>query len=280
MGIAMLKGWLDMPRLSRLDVVEPFPSPDLVALEQSAQGRVRVFANVENLYAANAAPDIIVLAVKPQMMADVVAQITGAAAVLAKAGAEAAKPPLVISIAAGKTIAFFEALFPPATPIIRVMPNTPAAIGKGVSVLCGNRAVTQDMGAFAAALLGVLGHVHAVSDESLMDAVTALSGSGPAYIFYLTEVLEQAGKAIGLPPELARDLARQTVVGSAALMESAQNQTQPQTLPQTPADLRIAVTSPNGTTQAALEVLMAKDGIYPVFEAALNAAARRSRELS
>lgn len=264
MGLAMLRGWLNFEDLSVFYIVDPFPSDELRTLEKE-HSRVRVFPDIQAFYQECSTPDILVLAVKPQMMGDVLNQI--------KAQQQGAPAQCIVSIAAGTTISTFETAFEGIIlPIIRVMPNTPAAIGKGVSVLCANDHVTSAMHVMAEKLLSVLGYVHSVDKEGLMDAVTALSGSGPAYIFYLAEVMAQAGAACGLPADLARDLARQTVTGAAALLEHEVNiEAQ---------DLRKAVTSPGGTTQAALEVLMQDERMLTLFKDALGAATHRSKELS
>lgn len=259
MGIAMLKGWMAMARLTPVHVVEPYPAPALNDMAARSGGRLRIYHDIADL--PEAAADILVLAVKPQSMPEVLERLRPFEAGMA------------VSIAAGRSSLFVAGYLKPGTTVLRVMPNTPAAIGEGASVVYAGPDADAAMRDVARDLLGVLGDVHFVADEGLMDAVTALSGSGPAYVFYLTEVMEAAGVAIGLPPQLARDLARKTVTGAAALMDAEAGQS--------PADLRKAVTSPNGTTQAALEVLMDdKGGIGPVFADALSAAARRSRELS
>lgn len=259
MGIAMLKGWLAMDRLAHLYVIEPYPAPALTDMAARSGGRLELYHDIGEW--AQAKADILVLAVKPQSMPEVLDRLRHVVA------------GMVVSIAAGRSSGFIAEYMGADVPVLRVMPNTPAAIGEGVSVVYAGAQVVPAMRDVARDLLSVLGDVHFVADEALMDAVTALSGSGPAYVFYLTEVMEAAGVAAGLPPALARDLARKTVTGSAALMQAEAGQS--------PAELRKAVTSPNGTTQAALEVLMdAEKGIGPVFVDALAAAARRSRELS
>ena len=151
------------------------------------------------------------------------------------------------------------------------MPNTPAAIGRGITVACANPRVTPSSAAFATQLLAAVGESAWVEDEALLDAVTAVSGSGPAYVFLLIEALAQAGEAAGLPPDLALRLARSTVAGSGELARLSA---------ESPAQLREDVTSPGGTTRAALDVLMAKDGLVPLIRRAVAAAAARSRELA
>jgi pyrroline-5-carboxylate reductase len=178
---------------------------------------------------------------------------------------------LVLSIAAGKPIALFEQAFGPGVPIVRAMPNTPAAVGRGTTVLCANAAADAAHRYQAQALLAAVGETHWVEDEDLMHAVTALSGGGPAYVFLLIEAMAAAGTKAGLPTDLAARLARSTVTGSAELARLS---------PAPPDQLRRDVTSPRGTTEAALRVLMAEDGLPALMERAIAAAAARSRELA
>jgi pyrroline-5-carboxylate reductase len=151
------------------------------------------------------------------------------------------------------------------------MPNTPAAVGCGITVCCAGAGVTAAQRAACQELLEAVGEVGWVDDEALIDAVTAVSGSGPAYVFWLTECLAAAGEKVGLDPALSARLARATVFGAGELLRQS---------PDSPAQLRKNVTSPNGTTQAALDVLMAADGLGPLLDRAVAAAARRSRELA
>lgn len=254
MGGAMLEGWLALgldPR--NVVVVEPQPSPELAALEQKGVVLNPSAGAVSNI-------GTIVLAVKPQVAADVlpaVAAMTGHGT-------------LVLSIMAGRTLGFLQAGLPKAA-IVRAMPNTPAAIGRGITVAVPNSVVTAEQKARAHGLLTASGAVEWISDESLMDAVTAVSGSGPAYVFLLAETLTQAGLAAGLPPALAAKLARETVAGAGELLHRS---------PLDPATLRKNVTSPGGTTAAALKVLMAAEGLDPLMRAAVLAATKRSRELA
>jgi len=201
------------------------------------------------------------LATKPQIMDNICAGLKD----------HLHKDTLILSIAAGKSIAYFEGYFGNDHPIIRTMPNTPAAIGKGITVACPNAAVSAAQKKNAETLLKAGGLVDWLEDENLLNAVTALSGSGPAYIFHLIETLAKTGEQIGLSRDLAEKLARQTVIGSAALAEDDEG---------TPASqLRKNVTSPGGTTQAALEILM--DGrLEEIYKEALNAAKTRGEELS
>ena len=206
-------------------------------------------------------PKAIVFAVKPQAMAAVLPayeQLAGSGAV-------------VLSIAAGTAIARFEAAFGATTPVVRAMPNTPAAIGQGVTALFANPHAGARQRELCAELMAAVGQVLWIDDEEHMHAITALSGSGPAYVFYLIEVLAKAAIGSGLPEALAWPLARATVAGSAALAASSERPVEA---------LRQQVTSPGGTTQAALEVLMAQDGMQPLFERAIAAATQRSRELA
>ena len=205
--------------------------------------------------------DVIVLAVKPQVMGDVAASIKHLVT----------PTTLILSIAAGKTISFFEQIFGTAQPIIRTMPNTPALIGKGISVLYGNTSATDKHRQTATDLLSTVGHTEWIDDETLMNAVTAVSGSGPAYVFYLIEAMTDAGIAAGLSPALSEKLARQTVIGAAALADKDTT---------TPAStLRQNVTSKGGTTEAALDVLMSDSGFSNLMSKAILSAKERGEEL-
>ncbi len=257
MGGAMLDGWLAAGTASRVVVVDRAGLPASV----SGDARVALAAGAAGL-PDGFVPDVVVLAVKPQVMEEALPAYRA----LVRPGT------VFLSIAAGKTIAYFERLLGEEAVVVRSMPNTPAAIGRGMTVAVANSRVSEAQRALSDRLLRAVGDVAWVEDEGLLDPVTALSGSGPAYVFFLVEAMARAGEAAGLPADLALRLARATVSGSGALLDAA-----PQ---QEPADLRKAVTSPNGTTQAALEVLMAPDGLQPVLTAAIAAAARRSRELA
>jgi pyrroline-5-carboxylate reductase len=256
MGGAMLAGWLERgmdPRL--IHVQDPSP-PDEVRALLERHG----IAAASAIDALPAAPAVIVAAVKPQVMDRVfpaVARLAGWDTV-------------VLSIAAGKSIASFETVLAPATAVVRAMPNTPAAVGRGITVCCPNRHVTAGQRALCEALLGAVGEVGWIGDEGLMDAVTAVSGSGPAYVFLLAEALEQAAIAQGLDPALSRRLARATVAGAGELMRQSDLDA---------AVLRKNVTSPGGTTAAALEVLMAPGGMVDDLAHAVAAATKRGREL-
>ena len=177
----------------------------------------------------------------------------------------------MLSIAAGRTIAGFETHLPAGTSVVRAMPNTPAAVARAITVCCPNAQVTPRQRATCTALLEAIGDVAWVADEALIDPVTAVSGSGPAYVFYLVEALAAAGVKAGLPADLAMLLARRTVAGSGELLHRSDLAAE---------QLRRNVTSPNGTTHAALQVLMAPDGLQPVMDRAIAAATRRSRELA
>jgi pyrroline-5-carboxylate reductase len=222
--------------------------------------RVRVVADPVGLTEA-VEPGALLLAVKPQMMD----------AVLPSYARLLAADTLVLSIAAGKPIALFERLLGPGLGVVRAMPNTPAAVGRGVTVLCANAGASAEQRALAERLMAAVGSVHWVDYEEQMHAVTAVSGSGPAYVFLMIEALAEAAVRSGLPHALAADLARGTVSGAGELARRS---------PGSAAQLRRDVTSPGGTTAAALAVLMAPDGLAPLLERAVAAAARRSRELA
>ncbi len=251
MGSAMLAGWLARGLSPQaVWVIDPNPSDWLQ--------RTGVHINS----ALPQTPAIVIVAVKPQMMGD-------ALPALAAMGNGAT---LFVSVAAGTPVARFQQMLGAQTPIIRAMPNTPAAIGRGITAIIGNPQATAAQMDLAETLMAAVGQVVRLDSERQMDAVTALSGSGPAYVFHLIETMAAAGEAQGLAPDLALQLARATVAGAGALAESSD---------ETPAQLRINVTSPNGTTQAALDVLMDPDSGFPALLSRAVAAARtRSEELS
>jgi pyrroline-5-carboxylate reductase len=252
MGSAMLSGWLEQGA-SKIAVIDPAP-----AAQSLAGPRVEVYASLDDL-PGDFVPKVLILAVKPQVAADVLPAYR-----MLAAGAVA------ISIMAGKTTAELQYLLGPAASVVRAMPNTPAAIRQSITVITSLRdALSQTQIELATILLRSIGDVHWVEDEALLDAVTAVSGSGPAYVFLLAECLEQAGIRQGLPPDLARRLARQTVTGSGNLLAAS---------PEDAAVLRQNVTSPGGTTAAALAVLMA--GLPAMMDQAVEAATSRSRELA
>jgi pyrroline-5-carboxylate reductase len=258
MGEALLDGWL-RHGLGRdaVQVVEPDDARrELVA---GAHGVVAV-GRPEDL-PATPAPGALLLAVKPQAMD----------AALPAYAARVGRDTLVLSIAAGKPIALLDRALGAGLGVVRAMPNTPAAVGRGVSVLCANAGATGGQRALAERLMAAVGAVHWVEDEDLLHAVTAVSGSGPAYVFHLIEALAEAGARAGLPEPLATALARGTVVGAGELARRSE---------ETAAQLRANVTSPGGTTAAALQVLTAEDGLKFLMARAVAAAARRSRELA
>ena len=253
MGGAMLTGWLAQGLSPRqVAVIDPHLSPDISAL--AAKG-VRLNPQATELGTV----DTLVVAVKPQSFRE------AGAALKALVGPST----LVVSIMAGTTIAALEEVVGGA--VVRAMPNTPAAIGRGITVAVPAKRVTAAQRAMTDALQQATGLLEWVDDESLMDAVTAVSGSGPAYVFLLAEELARAGVAAGLPETLATTLARATVAGSGELLHRSD-------LPS--ATLRQNVTSPGGTTAAALDVLMANDGLQPLMTRAIAAATRRSKELA
>ena len=253
MGGALLAGWLERG-LSRAVVVEPHK-----ASTEAFAHRVEVVPNLDAI-PTGFVPDAVVLATKPQQAEDALPLYRP----FARGGA------MFLSIMAGKTISGLDGLLDGAA-VVRAMPNTPAAIGQGFTVACAGRRVTAAQKALADRLLAATGEVAWVDQESLIDPVTAISGGGPAYVFLLAELLEQAGIAQGVPPDLARRMARATVTGSGALLgRSAEDA----------AVLRQNVTSPKGTTEQALAVLMAEHAWPALIPQAIDAATRRSRELA
>lgn len=255
MGSAMLRGWLgqSVTDPGAITVVEP----DEHRRAQAASAHeVPVSAVVPEEWTG----DAVVFAVKPQILDQVLpAYRTHCAAGCA------------VSIAAGKDLGTLAKGVGSSVPIVRAMPNLPASVGRGVSVAVPNQLVNPKIRDRANRLLGAVGSVHWIENEALMDAVTALSGSGPAYVFLLTEAMAKAGGQAGLPLALARGLARETVAGAAALMAATDDD---------PAQLRADVTSPGGTTEAALRVLMENDLWAATVARAVAAAADRSRELA
>jgi pyrroline-5-carboxylate reductase len=255
MGGALLEGWLALgldPKC--VVVIEPQPAREIGAL--AARG-LRLNPAASAVGAATA----MVIAVKPQVAPEVVptlAPYLGAATV-------------GVSIMAGRTLGFLEGALAQRAALVRAMPNTPAAIGRGITVAVPNLRVSQRQRDLVDALLSSTGAVEWIADEAMMDAVTAVSGSGPAYVFLLAEALARAGTAAGLPAELAGKLARATVAGSGELLHRS---------PLDPAALRQNVTSPGGTTAAALDVLMAPQGLEALMTKAVAAATKRSRELA
>jgi pyrroline-5-carboxylate reductase len=254
MGGALLEGWLRLgldPR--RIAVLEPLPRPEVAAL--AAHGlRLNPDPNTLNNAAA------VVIALKPQ----VAAQALPALALLVSAST------VVVSIMAGRTLQFLSTALARPCALVRAMPNTPAAIGRGITVAVPRNANSTQR-ELADRLLAATGSVEWIDDEALMDAVTAVSGSGPAYVFLLAETLAQAGAAAGLPLPLAQKLARETVAGSGELLHRSALDA---------AALRENVTSTGGTTAAALAVLMGQNGLAPLMTKAIAAATARSRELA
>jgi pyrroline-5-carboxylate reductase len=253
MGSAMLQGWLAKGVAARnVYVLDPQPSGWLLGLQ--AQG----------LHLNTALPDspaICLIAVKPQMMGDALPRLQ------ALGGGDT----VFLSVAAGTSIAAFETVFGSGCPVIRAMPNTPAAIGRGITALIGNANVTEADLEMAETLLSAVGQTVRLECEDQIDAVTGVSGSGPAYVFHLIEALAAAGEARGLPADMAMKLAKATVGGAGQLAEEAE---------ESPTQLRINVTSPGGTTAEALKVLMdEKTGFVPLLKKAVKASADKGREL-
>lgn len=256
MGGAMLSGWLETGIAGGgVIVLDPMGATAFEGREG-----VALYKDLDNL-PAGLDPEVVIFAVKPQQMAEAApfaARYAGAGTVF-------------MSIAAGTPIRFFEDVLGKDAAIVRAMPNTPAAIGQGITVTCPNANVSDVQLAICAALLGAIGEVLGVTDEALIDPVTAVSGSGPAYVFLLIECLAVAGVDAGLPRDLADRLALVTVAGAGQLALRGGDD---------PAQLRKNVTSPGGTTQAALEVLMADDGLQQLMTRAVAAATKRGRELA
>jgi pyrroline-5-carboxylate reductase len=253
MGGAMLAGWRELGLASSV-VVDPSPEASSLA----APGVVVVPSAAS--IPLGFTPEAVILAVKPQMAVEAL-----------PAYARFAGRAVFISIMAGKTLHAIGAMLGVKSALVRAMPNTPASVRQGITVAVAGAHVSPHQKSLANNLLAATGQISWVDDESLLDPVTAISGGGPAYVFLLTELMEQAGLDQGLPPELARQLARQTVIGSAALLAATDEDA---------AALRIAVTSPKGTTERALAVLRADDAWPKSFAEAIQAATERSRELS
>jgi pyrroline-5-carboxylate reductase len=258
MGHALLAGWLQGGLdPGRIVVQDPAPQPHI--RQELEARRIPVHAKIEALPEP---PAVVLVAVKPQVVDEVLP-------VLAKL---AGTGTVVVSIAAGRSIASLSACLPEGTAVVRAMPNTPASVGRGITVAVGNAHVGAGQRDACDRLLRAVGEVAWIDDEGLMDAVTAVSGSGPAYVFHLAECLAEAGVAAGLAPALARQLARATVAGAGELLHRSVLDA---------ATLRRNVTSPGGTTAAALDVLMAESGGMPgLMRSAVAAAAQRSRELA
>jgi pyrroline-5-carboxylate reductase len=257
MGYAMLSGWLKSEKLVAGESFVVEPNPEL--RERASKLGARTAADPADI-PPDISPELVIFAVKPQVMRDVVPDYRR----FNKSGTT------FLSIAAGTGIAVFEELLGSSAAVMRCMPNTPAAIGKGMMVVVSNGNVKRQAKEFVAELLATCGEVATVDDEKLMDAVTAVSGSGPAYVFHFIEALTAAAETAGLPTETAKLLAMQTVYGAASLAAESRED---------PAVLRQQVTSPKGTTAAALDVLMSEDRMTKLVTEAVEAARLRSIEL-
>ena len=262
MGGAMLERWVEKGRdpktLSVIDI-----APDAARQKWMREKGVSCFESAASYAASEEKPSLILMAVKPDallpLMEEIAREIT-----LAQGG-------IILSIAAGIRLADFMAPFTPPLLGLRAMPNTPALVGEGASVIVSNRDVSAEEKAFVEELFSPLGALFWEKEEALLDAVTALSGSGPAYCFHLCEAMEEAGVALGLPPILAKDLARQTIIGAGAMLQKSGEGA---------AALREQVTSPGGTTQAALKILMQRSALSELMERAMRAAKARGEEMS
>lgn len=255
MGGAMMRGWIEAGIAGK----------DILIVDPGLSDAMRDYARQHDIGLADAAPagtmaGVLFVAVKPQMMGKVLPGLRGMVG----------ERTVAVSVAAGTTLDFLERHLGEAA-VVRAMPNTPAMVGRGITAAVGNARVDKDRRSKVDTLLSVSGPVEWLEDEASIDAVTAVSGSGPAYAFYLVECMAEAGRKQGLDPDLAMRLARATVSGAGELMHRSDEDV---------TALRRNVTSPNGTTAAALDVLMADDGIQPVFDRAVAAARRRAEELS
>lgn len=253
MGSALLAGWHEQG-LSTVFIVDPSEHA-----KSLAGPNVNIVSHLDQL-PADLIPAAVILAIKPQMAGQTL-----------PAYARFAGRALFLSIMAGKTVKGLSALLGTDSEVVRAMPNTPAAVRKGITIAYAKPDLSSAHKALATTLLQAVGEVAWVEDEAMLDPVTAISGGGPAYVFLLTELLEQAGLDQGLSPELAKLMARQTVIGAASLLAAS---------PETPEALRIGVTSPGGTTAEALKLLRADDALPKIFKLAIEAATERSRELS
>jgi pyrroline-5-carboxylate reductase len=254
MGGALLKGWLARG-LGPVVVVETSPSPELKRL---AKRDVTLLKNLDDTPKKLRA---CVVALKPQILKTEAPRLR----------AIAASGVPMISIAAGSSIKLMTKAWSTSARIVRAMPNTPGAIGEGISALYAAPNATRADRTLAERLLAALGETIWVTREADIDIVTAVSGSGPAYVFLMVECLAAAGRKEGLPADVALKLARRTVIGAGALLKADPASTE---------ELRRNVTSPHGTTEAALQILMAKDGMAPLIQRAVSAARRRARELA
>lgn len=256
MGGALLGGWLnDGIAVKSVTVIDPSPADHMKEMLSNAGVQHEASAPTDLF------PDILILAVKPQIVDKVIPAV----------GHLVGDHTAVVSVAAGKTIAQLENRIGKECAVVRAMPNTPALVRRGITVACPNDLVTDVQKSRVERLLLAAGSVEWVMDEPLIDAVTGVSGSGPAYVFYLAECMAMAGMRAGLPEALARKLASETVSGAGELLARSDK---------APQILRENVTSPNGTTAAALEILMGENGMRKLLEDAVLAATKRSRELS
>ncbi len=253
MGSALLKGWV-AKKIGPVEIVELKPSPALKALAKSAKAKL-------HHELPGASPRACLVALKPQILKTEAASLK----TIANSGA------LMISIAAGTSIKSLAKAWGPKARIVRAMPNTPGAIGRGITALYASPKCTAADRALAESLLAALGEIVWVKREALIDAATAVSGSGPAYVFLLVEAMVDAAMREGLPRDAAMKLARATIAGAGALLDSDKRDA---------AQLRRDVTSPGGTTEAALKILMAKDGLNSLMARAISAARKRAEELS
>ncbi|MDY0871357.1 pyrroline-5-carboxylate reductase [Dongia rigui] len=257
MGGALLRGWLKQGVAAKSVYVVDLAPKDLDDVKAAG---VHILTSPDQL-PADLKPAIILLAVKPQFMDEALGHYKK------YAGADTT----YLSIAAGKTVAYFKRALGENALIVRSMPNTPAAVSRGMTVICRDKQVPASILDLCGQLLTAVGEVAWIDDEQLLNQVTAVSGGGPAYVFLLIEALAEAGRVNGLPADLAMQLARSTVCGSGELAyQSSESATA----------LRQAVMSPKGTTLEAINVLMADDGIQPLMNRAIAAATRRSRELA
>jgi pyrroline-5-carboxylate reductase len=256
MGGALIKGWLSAKRFSAIHVIEPSPSEGMKAMAETGAIVLHPRFEITSLPPLDAA----VLAVKPQVL-------KGETALLRALGGAGA---LIVSIAAGITTAFLSAGLGSSARLVRAMPNTPGAIGQGITVLYADAGVGGGDRNLAQMLMGSLGETLWLNDEALMDAVTAVSGSGPAYVFLMAEALADAGRAQGLDEATAERLARATISGAGALLAADARAA---------AELRKEVTSPGGTTEAALTVLTGPEGLRELMTRAIAAATLRGKQL-
>ncbi|MEM7067542.1 MAG: pyrroline-5-carboxylate reductase [Pseudomonadota bacterium] len=255
MGGALLRGWISGGmNSSNIVVVDPVPPPEMSEYLKSNSIRHETSAD------GVGAPDVLILAIKPQLMD----------AVLPTLKSLVSEKTVAVSVAAGTTISTITSYLE-GVAVVRTIPNTPSLVGRGITVATSSENVTDNQKENVGTLLTATGKLEWVDSENLIDSATAVSGSGPAYVFHLAECLAKAGEAVGLSPQLAMTLARETVAGAGELLYLSDND---------PATLRKNVTSPGGTTAAALEVLMAEDAMPAIFEKAVVAARDRAEELS